>query len=55
MNLWYEALDGLGEIQRGSADSLTVDQKLKIVEIKALMAIGQELNALRLKDDQPFD
>ncbi|MDE8668004.1 hypothetical protein PY310_05325 [Pseudarthrobacter sp. H3Y2-7] len=56
MNYWYEALEGLSDVQQTvSSDSLTVDQKLKIVEIKALLAIGQDLNALRLKDHEPFN
>ncbi|MGY4544506.1 hypothetical protein ACVWY0_004451 [Arthrobacter sp. UYNi723] len=56
MNYWYEALTGLEDVQQSvSQDSLTVDQKLKIVQIKALLAIGQDLNALRLKDHEPFN
>lgn len=56
MNYWYEALSGLEDVQQAvNEDSLTVDQKLKIVQIKALLAIGQDLNALRLKDHEPFN
>jgi hypothetical protein len=55
VNLWYETLDELEKVKSSvGEDNLTVDQKLKIVEIKALLAIGQDLNGLRLKDDQSF-
>ena len=53
MNYWYEALNDVSQIER-EVTSLTVDQQLKVAEIKALLAIGQDLNALRLKDDEPF-
>lgn len=53
MNYWYEALEELSTIER-EANGLTLDQHLKVAEIKALLAIGQDLNGLRLKDDQPF-
>ncbi|MDQ0117458.1 hypothetical protein J2T22_000628 [Pseudarthrobacter defluvii] len=56
MNYWYEALASLEDVQSTvSEDTFTIDQKLKIAEIKALLAIGQDLNALRLKDHEPFN
>ena len=55
MNLWYEALTDVNNVESNSnPETLTVDQRLKIAEIKALLAIGQDLNALRLKDHDPF-
>lgn len=55
MNYWYEALSSLEDVQQAvNEDTFTIDQKLKIAEIKALLAIGQDLNALRLKDHEPF-
>jgi hypothetical protein len=53
MNLWNEAFDALSKVEREEAD-FTVDQRLKAAEIKALLAIGQDLNALRLKDEEAF-
>lgn len=56
MNLWYEAADELEKVERTvNPENFNIDQKLKVAEIKALLAIGQELNGLRLKDDKPFD
>lgn len=54
MNYWYEAHEDLATIER-EAQELTLDQRLKVAEIKALLAIGQDLNGLRLKDSDPFD
>lgn len=42
MNLWNDALHDLDEVN--VPEHLTTDQKLKVAEIKALLAIGQELS-----------
>lgn len=52
MNYWYEALSDLNKIER--EEGLNVDQRLQVAQIKATLAIGQDLNALRLKDHEPF-
>ena len=41
MDIWADAFDGLHEVERSGA--LMVDQRLKVAEIKALLAIGHEL------------
>jgi hypothetical protein len=53
MNLWTEAFDALSKVERDEPN-FTVDQRLKVAEIKALLAIGQDLNGLRLKDEESF-
>jgi len=53
MNMWYESLSSLEKVLSKEKD-LTVDQQLKVAEIQALLAIGQDLNGLRLKDTEPF-
>ncbi len=53
MNLWEDAFDDMNALDSGR-DELTIDQRLKIAEIKALLAIGQDLNALRLGETEPF-
>lgn len=45
-NLWNDALSDVNEFD-GMRESLTTDQKLKIAEIKALLAIGQELSLIQ--------
>ena len=48
--MWTEAFDDLNEAIRESADEremLTVDQRLKVAEIKALLSIGQELSLIQ--------
>lgn len=52
MNLWYEALSDLEEIQK---QGLTLDQRIQVAQIKAILAVGQDLNALRLNEHDPFD
>ena len=53
VNYWYEALTDVTDIER-EATNLTLDQRLKVAEIKALLAIGQDLNGVRLKDEESF-
>lgn len=45
MNMWADAFDDLNDIDR-KRDELSVDQLLKIAEVKALLAIGQELSSI---------
>lgn len=47
MSLWHEAADALTEaIDSEKSGRLSTDQLLKVAEIKALLAIGQELSAI---------
>lgn len=52
MNMWTEAFDTL---QRIPQENLTIDQQLKVAEIRALLAIGQDLNGMRLGETESFD
>jgi hypothetical protein len=45
MLMWHEAADAMAELDRES-EEMTVDQRLKLAEIKALLAIGQELSMI---------
>ena len=45
MSLWHEAADDLYALA-ADAEKMTVDQRLKLAEIKALLAIGQELSTI---------
>lgn len=53
MNYWYEALSDLEKIEREAG--LSLDQRIQVAQIKATLAIGQDLNALRLNDHEPFN
>jgi hypothetical protein len=44
--MWTSAFDDMNEIDRDHHASLTIDQKLKVAQIKALLAIGQELEQI---------
>lgn len=44
MNVWNDAFDSMTAID--SRDDLTLSEQIKIVEIKALLAIGQELSLI---------
>lgn len=46
MNLWHEVFDDLTEIQQDIGKEPTIDQRLQIAQIRALLSIGQELSAL---------
>jgi hypothetical protein len=46
MDLWTDAFDDMNKIDL-RYDELTLDQQLKIAEIKALLAIGQELSLIQ--------
>jgi len=45
VGIWHEAADEVYEIER--IEGLTVDQKLKAAEIKALLVIAQELSMIQ--------
>jgi hypothetical protein len=45
-NLWSDAFSDMNKIDL-SYDNLTPDQRLKVAEIKALLAIGQELSIIQ--------
>lgn len=51
MNLWTDAFDSMNAIDR--RDDLTVDQQIKIAEIKALLSIGQELSLIHHQGINP--
>lgn len=52
MNMWTEAFDTL---QRIPKEDLTIDQQLKVAEIRALLAIGQDLSGLRMGETDSYD
>jgi len=45
MGLWHEAMDDLVPLEEGG--DLTIDQRLKALEVKALLSISQELSKIR--------
>lgn len=45
MDMWTDAFDGVNELDLRS-DELSIDQKLKIAEVKALLSISQELSKI---------
>jgi hypothetical protein len=48
MNMWADAADTLyGAIQEAGEHNLTLDQRLKVAQIKALLSIGQELSLIQ--------
>lgn len=44
--MWHDAADEIQAVRLLENGSLTVDQRLKMAEIQALLAIGQELSLL---------
>lgn len=52
MNLWTEAYDDMNAIDLKS-DELTMDQRLKLAEIKALLSISQELSKIHHEGINP--
>jgi hypothetical protein len=44
-NAWIDSIRDLESLQ--NAGALTIDQQLKVAEVKALLAIGQELSRIR--------
>ena len=42
VHMWSDALDDLNDLAQ--RDDLTVDQRFKLAEIKALLSISQELS-----------
>lgn len=56
MNLFAEAFDELNAItarEEKLGESLTVDQQLKVAEIKALLSISQELSRIHNEGINP--
>lgn len=45
MNMWTDAFDDMNAIDL-QHDKLTLDQQLKVAEIKALLSISQELSRI---------
>lgn len=55
MNMWADAFDSMNAIDLDS-ETLTVDQRLKVAEIKALLSISQELSGIHHNGINPaFD
>ncbi len=50
--MWARAFDDMNAVDRESAD-LTVDQRLKLAEIKALLSIAQELSKIHHEGINP--
>lgn len=46
VDMWRDAANEIQAVHLLENDSLTVDQRLKLAEIQALPAIGQELSLL---------
>ena len=46
VDMWHDAADEIQAVHLLENDNLTVDQRLKLAEIQALLAIGQELSLL---------
>lgn len=57
MNMWNNAYDRLNEIAEDKLEvehtHLSLDQHIELTKIAALLAIGQELSALRRGDREP--
>jgi hypothetical protein len=45
VDMWADAFDSMNAIDLKS-EALTVDQRLKLAEIKALLSISQELSSI---------
>lgn len=45
MSLWHETMDFIGAIDDAN-DDLSVDQKLKLAEIMAILSVSQELSRI---------
>ncbi|WP_164842390.1 hypothetical protein [Actinoplanes solisilvae] len=52
MSMWHEAADALGQVDP-ETEELTVDQRLKYAEVKALLSIGQELSRIHEEGINP--
>lgn len=52
MSMWHEAADDMNAID-AKAEELTIDQRLKLAEIKALLSIGQELSKIHHEGINP--
>lgn len=52
MNLWYMAFDDMNALDAKS-ESMSIDQLLKLAEIKALLSIGQELSKIHTQGINP--
>lgn len=53
MSLWNEASDELAAAERDLGKNMSVDYRLKLAEIKALLAIGQELSQIHHEGINP--
>jgi hypothetical protein len=52
VNLWYMAFDDMNALD-AKADEMSIDQRLKLAEIKALLSIGQELSKIHHEGINP--
>ncbi len=50
--MWHDAIDHMNTTDR-DAEQLTIDQRLKLAEAKALVAIGQGLSMLHHQGINP--
>lgn len=52
MNMWADAFDEMNALDK-KADEMTLDQRLKLAEIKALLSISQELSKIHHEGINP--
>jgi hypothetical protein len=50
--MWADAHDDMSRMDRQSSD-MSTDQRLKLAKVKALLAIAEELSALRQQGINP--
>lgn len=53
MSMWNEAADELSKAERDLGTEMDADHRLKVAEIKALLAIGQELSQIHHEGINP--
>lgn len=53
MNMWADAFDELGAVVDQERDKLSVDQRLQVAQIKALLSISQELSKIHHEGVNP--
>jgi hypothetical protein len=51
MALWQDAMDDLVPLEEGG--DLTIDQRLRAIEVRALLSISQELSLIRSQGIPP--
>jgi len=53
MNLWIETMDELADLESGAREDLSLDQRIQLLQVRALLSVSQELSKIHHEGISP--